>query len=350
MTRVEEPTVFSRTTLQRYVADGLVTERHHPELDLLIYNYSPQVQFGRLWDDVTLQCRGLVMNQQGNVVARSFGKFFNLEEHAQEGMPPIPNEPFEVYEKMDGSLGIVFHYADAWHVCTRGSFESEQAVKAAELLRQHDLDRLDPDRTYLVEIIYPENRIVVNYGDEERLVLLAIIETQTGVEHPLDPHLSFELVRRYDGVQDFRQIRDQHDQNNREGFVVRFQSGMRVKLKFEEYVRIHRVRSMLSELSVWRWMSGQEEPADLTKLPDELHDEVKQLQRLVQQQYDQIEQQAQQDFARWRTELRPQDDSRKAAAAFFLSCPYPAVLFRLLDGRDYADVIWKLTRPKGEEA
>jgi hypothetical protein len=41
------------------------------------------------------------------VIAKPFPKFFNYEEHTAD---EIPNELFDVYEKMDGSLGICFYY------------------------------------------------------------------------------------------------------------------------------------------------------------------------------------------------------------------------------------------------
>ena len=96
-------------TLEKYHKDGLLHKQIHPTLDLTIWNYSPKVQYERLWDDITLQCRGLVTNSKGDVVARPFKKFFNYEEHKPED---IPNEDFVVYEKMDGSLGILFYYEE----------------------------------------------------------------------------------------------------------------------------------------------------------------------------------------------------------------------------------------------
>lgn len=52
------------------------------------------------------------------------------------------------------SLGIVFCWKNKWRIATRGSFESEQAIKGQEILDKHDLTKLDPNCTYLFEIIY----------------------------------------------------------------------------------------------------------------------------------------------------------------------------------------------------
>lgn len=182
--------------LNRYYEDGWLIKQTHPTLDLTIWNYSPRVQYERQWDDITTQCRGLVTNSKGEIVARPFKKFFNYEEHKPED---LPNEEFVVYEKMDGSLGILFYYEyelsderryniwfnnnyetgmerffdpnnlpdfdnsyyeptpktkGEWILATRGSFTSEQSIKGTEMLKKYPLEKLDRNNTYLFEIIY----------------------------------------------------------------------------------------------------------------------------------------------------------------------------------------------------
>ena len=117
---------YNLEVLSGYIERGLVIKQNHPTLPLSIYNYSRTCQYDGMWDDITLNCRGLVLDLDGNVIAKPFPKFFNYEEHTPE---EIPNESFEVYEKMDGSLGIFFYYEGEWHMATRGSFTSEQAIK-----------------------------------------------------------------------------------------------------------------------------------------------------------------------------------------------------------------------------
>ncbi len=62
--------------LNKYHEDNLVYKQVHPTLPLTIWNYSEKVQYDNLWDDITLQTRGLVTDDKGNVVARPFKKFF----------------------------------------------------------------------------------------------------------------------------------------------------------------------------------------------------------------------------------------------------------------------------------
>ena len=134
-----------------------------------------------------MTCRGLIARGDGTIVARPFPKFFNLDEIIARG-ESLPAEDFEVFDKLDGSLGILYHDS-AGHprIATRGSFLSEQAARGTGLLREKYGDlRFDPACTYLFEIIYPENRIVVDYAGLTDLVLLAVIDTDSGAERPYE--------------------------------------------------------------------------------------------------------------------------------------------------------------------
>ena len=135
--------------LNKYYEEGLVYKQVHPNLPLTIWNYTEKVQYENLWDEITIQTRGLVTDDNGNVVARPFKKFFNQEENKH-----IPTKDFDVYEKVDGSLGILFYYNNQWVMATRGSFTSDQAIKGFEMLQKYDYQKLHKKYTYLFEIIY----------------------------------------------------------------------------------------------------------------------------------------------------------------------------------------------------
>ena len=55
-----EARVLDVDLLRQHVSAGIVNETAHPVLPLSIFNYSPRCQYEKLWDEVTLQCRGLV--------------------------------------------------------------------------------------------------------------------------------------------------------------------------------------------------------------------------------------------------------------------------------------------------
>lgn len=101
---------------------GHVTRKAHPELPLSIYTYTRACQYERIWNRVTTRCRGLVADDTtGEIVALPLPKFFNIGEHesGQPYAPALPDEPFDVYDKVDGSLAVIFHYAGRWQVASR---------------------------------------------------------------------------------------------------------------------------------------------------------------------------------------------------------------------------------------
>lgn len=122
---------MNKELLHEMINEKLVSVQKHPEADLFIYNYSPKVQYEKLWNEVTLKTRGLILDAKMNYVARPFEKFFNLEELQPNEIPQIP---FDVYEKIDGSLGILYWLNDKPFIATRGSFTSEQSQHATDVL------------------------------------------------------------------------------------------------------------------------------------------------------------------------------------------------------------------------
>lgn len=260
------------------IDSGLVTRRQHPHLPLSIYTYTRTAQYSRAWTTATIRCRGLVVDDLTyEVVAWPFPKFFNVAEHAlgHDYAPPLPDEPFEVYDKVDGSLGIVFHYNDRWNVASKGSFTSEQAMWAQARISTTDTRGLWPDTTYLCEIVYPENRIVVDYGDRQDLVLLGAFN-RDGVEIPLRTAavewLEIGNVVRTWPALPLTELLKFTETNTRpdgtptsgistEGYVIRYANGLRAKAKLAEYVRLHKVLTGITEKDIWR-MAGMQRYAD----------------------------------------------------------------------------------------
>ncbi len=183
--------------LEKYIEDGYVSKRKHPVYPICILNYTQKTQFEWNFNEVTLACRGLVVNENYEVLARPFSKFFSLEQ--LEGTDVVSsrlNQSVQVMDKVDGSLGIIFKYNNEIIVSTRGSFESDQANKATKLVDMYYKKLIKEGFTYLVEIVYPENSIVLSYGALEDLILLSVIDTITG-EVKLDEYKSISEDRNY---------------------------------------------------------------------------------------------------------------------------------------------------------
>jgi RNA ligase len=323
-----------------HVSNGFISRRKHPVHDLFILNYTPKTQYERFWNETTSACRGLVVDPGSRVRARCFGKFFNYAEVRDEvGRRLSSGLGFEVREKMDGSLGILYWAGGEPHIATRGSFESDQAVRATSMLRnKYPGFRPDPSLTYLFEIIYPENRICVDYGDSEELVFLACFENESGLEAP-PGDMPFRSSGSF-AADDFESLARLNLPNS-EGFVVRFEDGFRFKIKFEDYVRLHSLIFSLSSKSVWESLrSGSAIPID--GIPDELHDWIRRKEAGLKFEYASLENEAKSVFSSIR-DMQRGDFARAALPHRFSS-----VLFKMLDGRSYKDIIWKMIEPEYE--
>ena len=382
--------------LKKYEEDGWIKSQKHPYLPLLIWNYSPNTQYSKYWTEITLQCRGLVTNSNGDIVARPFKKFFNYDEHKPED---LPNENFEVYEKMDGSLGILFYYEyeltdekryniwfnnnyetgmerffdpnnlpdfdnpyydptpktkGEWILATRGSFVSEQAIKGRELLEKYDYTRLTKGYTYLFEIIYPENRIVCNY-DFEDLILLGMIHTKTGDEvnihngnhedirfKNLLTNLNFKIVTLYKTWGEGFDLLKEEISKDREGYVIRFKSGFRMKIKGDEYVRLHRILTNISNRDIWEYLKDNK-PFDelLEKVPDEFNNWVKETARDLTERFLDIDE----DYNDIFNSIFSLNETKKEFAEKAKQYPHSSILFAMYDGKQTHHIIWKLLYP-----
>ena len=236
--------------IQDAIKKRLVTERFHKNKDFAIYNYTRNCQYERIWNNTTLQCRGLILDHKNkSVVARPFSKFFNLDE-IKEFAPDIypKSEPIDIFEKYDGSLGIMYLNGDTIEIATRGSFYSDQSEWANNTIRNMRKDKdiiesLD-EYTHLFEIVYPESKVVVNYNFQG-LVYLGSVHKDTGeIMCAKMMSLFRELFDSYGIIislkhPPFADVSKHRD--NKEGYVLRFENNLLVKVKHEEYVKLHRI-------------------------------------------------------------------------------------------------------------
>jgi RNA ligase len=251
--------IFPWDDFQLAAHDGLIRQQKHPVQPLAILNYTEKAQYDKVWNRVTRACRGLIYNTATlDVLARPFPKFFNLSEHDDADISAMTGKPCEVWEKVDGSLGILYRDDNGWAVATRGSFLSDQAVHATRLLTARYPTYQPPlGVTVLFEVVYPNNRIVVDYHGLDDLVLLGGVDMATGHTVWFD-----EVARTWPGPVARRMPHNNlsdaltaPEQPNTEGYVIRFVgSDMRVKCKTTEYVRLHRLVTGVTARIIWQYM------------------------------------------------------------------------------------------------
>lgn len=336
--------------LERHIAGGLIRRSKHPEYDLYIYKYAQIVQLSRQWDHVTTLCRGIILDSEYNIIAKPFDKFFNTTEHQS-----LPDLEFNVYDKFDGSLGIVYYYNDQWNVATPGSFVSPQATYARNILDLVDLSFLNEDNTYLIEIIYPENRVVVKY-DHISLVLLAIFDRTTLNEINIDLYakpwkaltngaVKFEVAEPLDHLRPM----SLSDLNNTfrsgiemEGYVIKYSNGLRVKLKSPDYVRLHKTFTNLMLYDLWEHCMLDTVDSLLDLIPDEAFNEIREIVNGFDIEYHRILTTVEADFI----SIYDPKKSRKELVPSILKTKYPGLVFAFMDGKSLRKSIYNIIRPK----
>ncbi len=190
-----------------------------------------------------------------------------------------PDEIVEATIKYDGSLGIAFLWNGEVMVTTRRRMDSQQAIWAKQWMKDHcNLSEFQAGYTYLFEIIYQNNTVVVNYLFEG-LVLLAITD-ESGYELPYEEVLHCARTMRFfmvapritgsysevlwycGGIERSQETATPNwppftsgalpvNQKRQEGWVVKFNDGRRQKIVYRWWKNVSRLAGLVHPQVVW---------------------------------------------------------------------------------------------------
>jgi RNA ligase len=334
--------------IKEYANENLIRINSNYNNSLFILNYTSETQFKKHWDIITMNCRGLIVDNDGNIVKRCIPKFFNLHDYKPEEIPYHKN--YEIQEKYDGVYGVLYKENMTYKIATRGSFYSNYTIEATKILYKDKyksfLHKINDDYTYIFEIIYPENQIVVKYN-EQKLVLLTVFETKTGMEIPLDKIDFPDKAKVYKNLSfnDFEELRTKYEEENREGFVVKFEDGFRIKVKFDNYFKLHKIVTKLSVNTIWEMLMNNENIDEIIKhIPKNHINFVQNTIDMLTNQYNKIEMQVFKEY-----QNAPMSNNRKEFALWAKQKKYPFLLFAIKDKKDIKPLIWKILKPKSNQ-
>lgn len=227
-------------------------------------------------EPIVQECRGIIFKKvheqlinQGlswidyRPVCVPFWKFFNADEpNGSDALNKIvtngKTSGLIVTEKVDGSLIKVWYdgYSpEGWHVSTNGNIDARDSnlqFQTDTLKNYYDLfmvakynsgldfDNLNPQYTYMFELISPYNRVVVRYTDTKLVhigtrnnITLHEEEQDIGIEKP-----SILFTSDINNIIQYARELTVKDDENYEGFVVRDYEYNRVKVKSPKYLEI----------------------------------------------------------------------------------------------------------------
>jgi RNA ligase len=343
------------------ITDGLIADKAHPNGRIHLLNYTPKAQWSRAWTPEVLACRGIVTDgrpgdQGTQVLARPFAKFANVGEYGPDspfGELPF-GSPFEVTQKMDGSLIILYvvediHGARHVHFATRNSLVGEHTQRAQAFWNAHFANYQVPvGVTMLFEYVSPLNQLVVPY-EKEDLVFLAALSIATGADVEINDWPGAR-ARTYEGFEDFDAITAHlaaADTALDEGFVVRFlgdptKPSPRTKMKYQEYLRLHKIVTGTSTLTIWQTLASGKPVTELLEgVPDEFYDFVRTTAAALTTQVAQLMQEANDIVATLST--LPRKEAALAIAS--QKKVHPSLAFGALDGI-LEEVVWQFVKPK----
>ena len=282
---VDFESLWDSLDIQSLISMWYISKTKHPTLPLYIYNYTDKCQYEKKWNDITITHRWLIKDEEWNIIARSFNKIFNYSELDWKRKRDIlEDHTLYVREKLDWSLLIVFFYNWQWITATRWSFISEQSIKWKEILEyKWYFEYMDKSLTYLYEVIYPENKIVVDYWNKEDCILLAVTDKKW-VYSPLTEHIP--VAKEY-GVYDIDSIQEMREKwlSWKEWFVCWSWSKL-FKVKFDEYIELHKRRFSYNKDDIFnlikQWVK------DFSNIPDEYHEEIRHMIQYYKSEYSKI--------------------------------------------------------------
>jgi len=230
----------------------IVAERPH----FVFVNYLVVTPSTFAWNEndtlgsaIRRECRGLIFNKDGTILARRYHKFFNLGER-EETKKIEYDVKHHVLEKLDGSMvSPAFINGEIKFLTKMGL--SDVAQNATDFVHQNfELynkfmnNLIEYSKfTYIFEWCSPLNRIVVQYPRSE-LVLTAVRSIQDGYYIPFN---KLDGIASKFGVRSVDQflLEEIDTTPNIEGVVVRYHNGHMLKIKTAEYVRKHSAKDSI---------------------------------------------------------------------------------------------------------
>lgn len=220
------------------------------------------VPVSTLKGQIIRECRGMIFDDAGKLISRPLHKFFNVGEKEETLPQNIDFTGHSVYDKLDGSMIRPIMLDRQVRLATKmgitdTSIQCENWMYSDNTREEDYYDFLQwctsTHRTPIFEWISRDNKIVIKY-DESSLVLLALRDNETGQYATYERLITFgdgfqiPVVKRYnsfDSISDF--LEKTKAEIGNEGYVVELADGNRVKIKTDEYCRIHKIKERVQQ-------------------------------------------------------------------------------------------------------
>lgn len=225
-----------------------------PDVYLFKYNqYTSDMN-----EKICQEARGIILEIYEDVVnllCHSFDKFFNYgEPQGQQVLEKFNWNDYSFQEKRDGSLLRLWFYKGRYVVSTSGTIDAYKAtidIPSCPYNSFGDMfhaiykpykETLYPEKniTYSFEMTSPNNKIVVNYEDDE-LTLIGMRDINTNKEldvYQYNPFTNIKTPIKYSYININDALTNINQFKNFEGLVLCDNEFRRVKIKTDEYLAL----------------------------------------------------------------------------------------------------------------
>ncbi|MDN6195106.1 MAG: metallophosphoesterase [Atopostipes suicloacalis] len=241
------------------------------EDNLYANNFTRKVFSKGNFNNFSIQARGLFTNDEGDVKARGFKKFFNINQVPETEEQEVLKHPLpaRVSEKIDGFLAILTGIDGELKVLSKGG--AKNFGKEGKRILKNNASKTEEELAYYLEsnnlsitceVVSHKDSHVIEYPEENIYVLDAIYNEYTedanfevAKEFSTYSGLAMPRYQYVDSKEELKLFIEKEKNNmspNFEGSVLTFADGFRVKIKTHHYFQM---KFLLNEIGKKRKFS-----------------------------------------------------------------------------------------------
>lgn len=239
-----------------------------------VFGGESEIVYGEFWDrfdNFYRECRSIVINVVSDEIAiLPFNKFFNINELDETNIDVVKErmlnaKSIEITDKLDGSMQCARFYNNKIIMSGSKSLSVNDSWRLSDgykmlTTNENYVQMLveNPDLTFIFEYLsYEDSHVVIYSEDDYGLHLIGVRNTITGELYSYNVMLDY--AKKYNvktttlfvdkTLDEIMESLDDYKSNEKEGFVLNIDNFM-VKIKYNDYVAMHKILSQISSINL----------------------------------------------------------------------------------------------------
>ena len=239
-----------------------------------VFGGESEIVYDEFWDrfdNFYRECRSIVINVVSDEIAiLPFNKFFNINELDETNIDVVKErmlnaKSIEITDKLDGSMQCGRFYNNKIIMSGSKSLSVNDSWRLADgykmLTKNENYVQMlaeNSDLTFIFEYLsYEDSHVVIYSEDDYGLHLIGVRNTITGELYSYQVMLDY--AKKYNvktttlfvdkTLDEIMESLDDYKSNEKEGFVLNIDNFM-VKIKYNDYVAMHKILSQISSINL----------------------------------------------------------------------------------------------------